>query len=273
MLTEKRLPQPSPSNPQDLKLPDLDFLKTAAFEEVIKIKRSERLVSNFVFRKSMLYPLLREAASGYRVIALGGNPFFDFKSQYYDTDQYALYLDHHNERLNRWKIRRIDNLTEGKIRFEIRYFNNKHKTQRWYVETDNRNNALSKPEKRLLKKHTPYRPKLINPSLCANYRRFTLLGSDNTTRVTFDTDLQFIHRGMAIQLPQLAVAEVKQAEFSPRGVIYDILKNHQIYPKNFSKYCIGLAMLNKQVKTNNFKTTLNFINSLNNEYGINAAIR
>jgi hypothetical protein len=272
MSTETHFQQQSLLTPQDLKAPDLDFLKTAAFEEIVKIKRSERFVSSFVFEKSALLSVLREAAYSHRLLTDGGNPFFIFKSQYYDTGQYNLYRDHHNEKLNRWKIRRSENVTSGKIKFEIKFYDNKNKTQRWSLETDNRNNALSKPEKQLVKRLTPFKPKCLITSLCVTYRRFTLLGSDNSLRVTVDTDLQFLHRGNLIRLPQLVVAEVKQSQFSPRGLIHDILKSHQIHPKNFSKYCIGLAISNKQVKRNNFKPIINFINSLSYEYDFNSTI-
>jgi hypothetical protein len=272
MPSETHFQQQSLPNPQDMKVPDLDFLKTAVFEEVVKIKRSERLVSSFVFTKSDLLSVLGEAASDHRLLKSGGNPFFNFKSQYYDTEQYDLYRNHHNEKLNRWKIKRSENVTSEKLKFEIRFYNNKNKTQRWSLETDNRNNALSKPEKQLVKKLTPFKPKYLINSLCVTYRRFTLLGNDNGLRVTFDTDMQFVHRGKLLQLPQLVVAEVKQSQYSQRGAIHEIFKTHRIHPKNFSKYCIGLALANKQVKRNNFKSTINLINTLSYEYDFNSTI-
>ena len=62
----------------------------------------------------------------------------------------------------------------------------------------------------------------------------------------------------------LAIIEIKQDRLSGKSELMQILKNKQIRPSSFSKYCIVSIHLNKELKHNMFKPILLHLHKINN---------
>ena len=69
------------------------------------VKLMSRTDTKFAFKANKMPLLLQKLLPFYRVLAIDGKLIHDYKSLYYDTDDRKFYLDHHNGRVNRNKIR------------------------------------------------------------------------------------------------------------------------------------------------------------------------
>ena len=92
------------------------------------------------------------------------------------------------------------------------------------------------------------------PQLRTAFRRITLVSKQKNERLTIDFTLHWsnIHTGIEVQLEPLVIIELKRngLTYSP---MTDILRQLRIKPMKISKYCIGTALTNPDVKQNRFK--------------------
>ncbi len=65
-------------------------------------------------------------------------------------------------------------------------------------------------------------------------------------------------------IPHIIIAEVKQEKASGNSDFIKAIKKHHIRKSGMSKYCVGMALLNKNIKQNNFKERILKINKLKN---------
>ncbi len=245
--------------------PWLDSFKEISLEEMDSVKLLDRFDKKFVFRFEKFEEVLRSAAASYRVLRIEGHREFDYETLYYDTQEHRMYLDHHNRKLNRFKVRRREYKTTG-IRFlEIKYKSNKGRTRKKRIETDNANKAFSHREQKFLHKVIPYLPEALEPKMCNIFRRITLVHKANPERVTIDFNLVFKVNGRQLSLPDIVIAEIKQDRSSGISDLERIFREQFILPMKFSKYCIGSALLYHSLKYNRFKTKLITLNKMCND--------
>jgi hypothetical protein len=96
-----------------------------------------------------------------------------------------------------------------------------------------------------------------------NFSRITLVNKELTERVTIDLDLNFKQNGSELLLNNICIIEIKRDNSSGNTILLDTLNNLRATNQGFSKYCIGRAMLEKELKTNNFKERILTINKIN----------
>jgi hypothetical protein len=102
------------------------------------------------------------------------------------------------------------------------------------------------------------------------FKRITLVNIEDKTRITLDFDLSFAgNNGSKIDLPYLAIAEVKQQDYNNNNSFIKILKKKGIRQTDFSKYCIGIAMLYDVPRKNTLKPIFLHLKQIENAYDIN----
>ena len=233
-----------------------------------------RVDSKFILPLSLLPDLLIKLKSYYSVLEINQNKISSYHNQYFDTPDMALYHDHHNGKLNRYKIRRrhyIDTDTEF---LEIKLKNNKKRTIKSRIKlSDLENNKVN--EKQLTKyarcaqfidKKMHINVNNLDVSQQGGYKRIALANEKQAERLTLDFDLWYQDRrgNNHIKLPGFFIAELKQNKKSKRSPFYQMMSANNIFPTSFSKYCIGCALLYKSsVKSNRFKPILSQIEKLN----------
>lgn len=223
------------------------------------VKLMDRIDSKFVFSVQDLFPLLKAVSNDYFVLTIGSNRVFSYRTEYLDTPDLDMFSDHHNGKLNRYKIRQREYI-ESDIRFlEVKFKSNKGRVIKDRVEI--------KPGKNIdfisfINKNTPYDPDQLKVSLLNHFNRFTLVDKSLRERVTIDLNLVFFDSSQSIELKGLVIIELKQNKSTRESPIYPALKENGIRPGSFSKYCLGVALLNRHNKFNNFKKTINLINKL-----------
>ena len=232
-----------------------------SLDEMDDVKLMSRTDTKFAFQANKLPFLLKKLIPFYRVLAIDGKLIHDYKSLYYDTEERKFYIDHHNSRVNRNKIRFREYVGSGLTFLEIKRKNNKGKTIKKRMKVDAITRQLSEEHKKYIKKIIGKKI-VVNAKQWINFSRITLVHKTQKERLTIDINLTFENEKLSGELKQIIIAEVKQEKMSRSSDFMKIAKEMSILPIRLSKYCMTTLQLNPDVKQNRFKEKLLFINKL-----------
>jgi hypothetical protein len=124
------------------------------------------------------------------------------------------------------------------------------------------NNHLGQQEENLVSEIIGLPPNQLAPILNIQFSRITLTDNNFSERLTIDTNLS-VKNGTSNKIfDQLAISEIKQKKYNPKSDIIQILRNLKIPDMRFSKYCMGMLRVNKEIKYNRFKPKLLQINKI-----------
>lgn len=230
------------------------------------VKLMQRMDTKFSFAAEKLPLILRKLKEYYSVLNIEGTNIFTYKTLYYDTKALNLYLLHHNERMNRYKIRHRSYTDSNRGFFEVKFKNNKGHTIKNRITQDNASEILSEVEQNFVKQNAPIDPTALKPSVQVNYQRITLVGTSE--RVTIDINVEFVKDGLHYKLPNLVIAEVKQIHQNS-SPIFKILKSEKIRETAISKYCLGIIWTTAGVKQNNFIEKIRTIKKITDDRHFN----
>jgi len=204
---------------------------------------------------------------GYLVFEICGERTHGYRSMYYDTPQLQMYLDHHNRRLVRQKLRTRCYVSSGLTFVELKSKNNHGRTKKKRLEISEDGyltSSFSDPKiHRWLEERMAYSPDDVFPSLETTFSRITLVNPGLTERSTIDFDLRFHNErtGLSADMGKLAVIEVKQDGNVP-SPMREILLDCRVKPVRISKYCTGIALTDPTVKSGRFKQKLMLIDKM-----------
>ncbi len=238
-----------------------------SLDEMDQVKLMDRFDKKFIFSIEKLQPVLSAVLHQYRILQINDRRIMSYNSMYYDTMGFNMYHDHHNQKLNRYKIRKREYANSGDVFLEIKFKSNKGHTRKKRIKINNKHTAFCKNEKKFIKKITPYRPKILYPSLKNNFDRITLVHKSKPERVTLDLNLSYRIADKTAGIPGLCVAEIKQNRTSGFSDMEYVLRENYILPMNFSKYCMGLLMVKPGLKYNRFKQKFLQLKKINNDSG------
>lgn len=225
----------------------------------------------FTFPSTMIPALLDATSKNYKILEINEKRLLSYTSHYFDTSSYNMYLDHHNGKGERFKVRiRMYVETEDKF-LEIKKKTNKGLMMKSRIEIEDIN-KFSKKANALIKEHTPYDPELLKKTLQTSFHRITLVNIFNEERITIDFNLSLSTNEKSISLPGLGIAEVKKSNPHQISPFEKTLSQQSINPANFSKYCMGLTLLNENVKHNNFKRKVIILKKIENEFATDTHI-
>ena len=118
------------------------------------------------------------------------------------------------------------------------------------------NKRLGEKEKKMVSEIIGLPPNQLNPILNIKFSRITLVDNCFNERLTIDTDLSVINGTDRKVFDQLVISEIKQKKYNPKSNFVQILRNMNIPEMRFSKYCMGMLHVNKEIKYNRFKPKL-----------------
>lgn len=247
-------------------------MTSITLDQMDSVRLLSRVDTKYLTEERTLRMLLeRSAALGYLVFEDGGSRVLEYRSMYYDTPNLQMYLDHHNRRLVRQKLRTRCYVASGVTFLELKTKNNHGRTKKKRMEVSADKylqESLDNPEQlSWLSGKLTYSPESLAPSLETLFTRITLVNPEFTERTTIDMSLNFknLRTGLCAGIGPLAVIEVKQdGNMSSR--LRDILLDLRVKPVRMSKYCIGTAMTTPNVKCGRFKKKIMLINKMTEEY-------
>ena len=235
-------------------------IKLAEMDNVKLMSRSD---TKFAFKISKLPELLNQMMPFYRVLEIKGKFIHDYKSLYFDTDDRKFYLDHHNGRVNRNKVRFREYVGSDLTFLEIKRKNNKGKTIKKRMKVDSINDNLSVKQKEYIYSIIGSNI-ILNSKQWINFSRITFVNKVHKERLTIDINLNFKEKDRRGDLNQIAIGEVKQERMSRLSDFMRIAKELHILPIRISKYCMSTLELNPELKQNRFKEKTLFLTKLKN---------
>ena len=232
-----------------------------SLDEMDDVKLMSRTDTKFAFRANKMPLLLEKLLPFYRILAIDGELIHDYKSLYYDTDCRKFYLDHHNGRVNRNKIRFREYVGSKLTFLEIKLKNNKGKTIKKRMKVDAISKELSTKQQNYIEKIIG-KPMEVNAKQWINFSRITFVHKTQKERMTMDVNLTFENENEKGDMKHIVIAEVKQERMSRSSDFMRIAKEMHILPIRISKYCLTTLALNPELKKNRFKEKVLFINKL-----------
>jgi hypothetical protein len=227
------------------------------------IKLMKRYDTKFVFHKDKLKSVFDYLRNSCQVLEIKGNRAFKYENLYYDTDTHFFYHQHHNNKLNRYKVRLRKYVDTNQSFFEVKFKNNKRKTikTRLLLKDGQNNGKLNDESKEFARKNVLINNgdiiDQIHPAIWISFDRVTFANLINKERLTFDINLTYTDKRQCRQrVNNLIIAEIKSENISMNSPFFQYLKTLNISPSNFSKYCMGIAITEKNIRYNRFKNKL-----------------
>ncbi len=244
----------------------LETVESISLDEMDNVKLMDRMDIKFIFTADKLPGLLRKATDYYKVLTINNKRLFTYSSKYLDTPDCQMYLEHHNRNLNRFKIRFREYVDSDTRFLEIKFKNNKGRTNKIRIKRKKIEEDILKKSKQFINTNTPYNSEELETKLWNKFSRLTLVQKEMNERITIDLNLQFIKDSKVHKLPFLVIAEVKRSRFSGYSDFINLLNEERIKPTGMSKYCLGMILLDKNLKYNRFKRKLLTLNKMSHDY-------
>lgn len=239
-------------------MPILQQFEPIDLKEMDRVKLMDRTDTKYIFPISQFDMIMGEILEHYRILEIAGKRVSRYKTLYYDTEKFNLYNEHHNGKLNRYKIRHRTYVESDTGFLEVKFKNNKGRTIKDRVKTKEVSFESGSDSQLFLTKMLPFEPQTLIPVLWVNYGRHTFVHKTIAERVTIDLGLEFIKDGVKKPIDNMVIAEVKQ-EKRKASPFVKVMKKHHIREGSISKYCMGIALTCNNVKKNNFKSKLQII--------------
>lgn len=243
----------------------LEKLPPISLDEMSAVRLMNRTDCKFLASDAQLKDLLGKVQNDYLVQEIEGKRYAEYSTVYLDDADNTMYLNHHNGRLTRQKVRVRTYLDTKNCFFEVKLKNNHGRTKKKRIpvtslETIKDDGAAEFLESCAL---LPIPLKDMSPKVANHFERITLINKAKTERLTIDSGLSFsnVVTGIEKEMTNLVVIEVKRDgnTYSP---IMDILRELRICPTGFSKYCIGAALTTPGLKRNRFNVKLRKIEKI-----------
>jgi len=235
---------------------NLEQLKHVSLEDIDNLKLLNRVDRKFILSKKEFLELSKEINKlNYNILSINNQVFQHYDTTYYDTADLQLYLNHHNRRQNRLKIRIRKYASTGDTFLEIKKRVNRGgetRKKRLQISTM----ILGEREDRFVLKYSKLSANCLKPVAKTIFERVTLTSEKYMERITVDFDLSLKFDDHSIHLNDLIILEVKREKGSGHAGILGYLKEKRIHPTSISKYCLAVAILNPIIKHNQFNSLL-----------------
>lgn len=251
----------------------LAHFEPISLAELEHVKLLNRTDTKYIMRVSQLGRALQMIAGQYRTLSVNGTRLNHYQNLYFDTHDFALYRQHHNGLRVRYKVRIREYVESELIFWEVKRKTNQNHTVKYRLQTRTTAPVVDARADQFVTAHTPLRSYQLEPKLWNRFTRITLASRDDHERLTLDVNLEFGWGDARVALPGIAIAEVKQAHFSPHSSFIRAMQELDIQPTRFSKYCAGVCLLYNNVKSNNFKTRMMMVERLMQEERANGYTR
>ncbi len=243
----------------------LSAFPSITLEEMSGIRLMNRLDTKYVLPLGTLNIFLRLAMENYRIQEIEGERNMPYHTLYLDTPERSMYLAHQCGRAVREKIRVRTYVSSGLTFLEVKNKNNKGRTDKKRIPVTSAATLKDEGGKDFLDRYAWYDLEQLSFQLENRFSRITLVNRACTERLTIDSDIRFhnLINNSLNGLEGLAVVELKRDGRTPSPA-RELLHRLHAHSSGFSKYCVGCALTDSQLKQNRFKPRINRILSINN---------
>ena len=241
----------------------LQYLEPITLEQMSSIRLMNRTDTKFVTNKENLARLLELAQGKYYAQFNNESRVANYMTTYWDTENHRFFLEHHNGRAPRQKVRVRTYMDSDLTFLEVKTKNNHGRTKKKRVEVPSQEIEVQGTNGEFVEGLVHQGLNEMHPTVRNQFRRITLVNYEKTERLTIDYDVHFhnMETGTDANVGPLVIIELKRDGnvYSP---VLDILRILRIKPSGFSKYCIGSVMTNKKLKKNIFKEKMIVLSKL-----------
>ena len=242
---------------------NLSSFDKISLDEMNGVSLMKRVDTKFILSESQLLKVFSKIRKEYKVLEIDNERLMQYSTLYFDTKNKKCFKEHHNGKLNRYKIRMRKYLVSDICFLEVKKKNNLGVTNKTRRQIKDFETILSSDSKEFIY-NSQINDLLLEPALYNNFNRITLVNKNYPERVTIDTNLSFKSADKEKIFDNLVVIEIKQEGKRLNTVMNKALKLMSILPTNFSKYCLGITNTFDNIKSNRFKEINLKINKLNN---------
>ncbi len=233
-----------------------------SLDEINEVKLMNRIDRKYWFHIELLKELLEKVQDYYEVLEINNEHLMEYRSSYFDTPDNAMYMHHHNRKLNRYKVRQRKYLVSGHSFFEIKFKTNKKRTIKERIPSEINGAEIATSENNFLQNNSPYGDTEMIPSLQNRFYRITLIHKHRKDRCTIDIAPEFWNTKGEKKLDNLVIFELKRGKSLKGSPMVGILRQLKIRQRGLSKYCTGRALLDNTLKQNAFKPRLRFLEKI-----------
>lgn len=241
----------------------LQYLEPITLEQMSSIRLMNRTDTKFVTNKENLARLLELAQGKYYAQFNNDSRIANYMTTYWDTENHRFFLEHHNGRAPRQKVRVRTYMDSDLTFLEVKTKNNHGRTKKKRVEVPSQDIDVQGTNGEFVEGLVHQGLNEMHPTVRNQFHRITLVNYEKTERLTIDYDVHFhnMETGTDANVGPLVIIELKRDGnvYSP---VLDILRVLRIKPSGFSKYCIGSVMTNKKLKQNIFKEKMIVLSKL-----------
>lgn len=194
----------------------------------------------------------------HKVLEIDGRRAFTYDTQYFDTPELANYWGHVQKRRKRFKCRSRIYENSGLCVFELKLKSGrgetvKHKiTYQEAVAREVNADAAAFVQRQLQQSYQLQFGERLVPTLRTHYERVTFASQISTERVTCDFNLNFsIGSAQARMDHRYVLVEIKSER--GRSDADQFLWRLGVRPASGSKYCVGMALLVPDLRSNPFR--------------------
>ncbi|MDX8338971.1 polyphosphate polymerase domain-containing protein [Draconibacterium sp. IB214405] len=231
-----------------------DSISLNQMDEVALLNRFD---VKYQLTEDELVQVLNAIKNDYYILEINNSRIHNYNTIYYDTRENDLYINHHNGKLNRIKIRKRIYADSDLAFLEIKKKNNRSKTKKLRMIAENNGTSFTGKELEFLAVNTNFDfhiSKLTLPVKNTNsFKRITLVNKDFSERCTIDLQLVSCSRHKKVVMKKMAIIELKQSSVNEKTALAQQLLRSEIKQSGFSKYCMGRALLEPRLKQNLFK--------------------
>lgn len=240
---------------------DFESINLSELEEA-KAQLLTRVESKHLMTLGQCIGLIAALDGSYRVLDVNYSKISRYETLYYDTRTFFTYLQHHNGKGNRYKLRVRQYASTGETYLEVKKKNHKGATEKNRIRTSRPTGGFLPDQEEFLESAFPYDYHAFFPVLKTVYDRLTLVSNESPERITFDTNVTFRTEEGERHYPELVIGEIKYEKGVRNSPALAALHAMGIRKRAFSKYCIGVSLLYHWVKHNRFKPNLLFLSRL-----------
>lgn len=218
----------------------------------------QRKDNKYLVSRNTFLALLKEASADFDILTIGEDSIFAYSTMYYDDSNYQCYLDHHNGRRCRVKVRERLYEQSQLIFLEVKLKSKRKATVKYRTNSEPEADARLNSDKvdfinqKYKSQYSRDFDMALTSSLAMRYFRFTLVAKNSSERVTVDSQLCFVGKTSLTRLDdEQLIIEVKSKNGS--GSFDKLLRKNGFRSKSkLSKYCLGLCLTDKPIRDNNF---------------------
>jgi hypothetical protein len=243
-------------------------LDPVGLDDMSSIRFMSRVDIKYVVPLNKLLDLFKLLNGNYKILDINNIRALPYSTTYFDTSDYLFYIQHVRGKSERYKLRYRIYESSGDSFLEVKKKNLKGRTMKWRICNDFTPGIFDDEALSFMAKHLPVETENLSPSIINSFSRVTLAGLETMERVTLDFDISYrnVRTGKKDGMPYLAIVELKKDGNSISCPFNTIMKSLNSYPTGFSKYVMGLALLDEALKKNMIKRRFIILNKIENEY-------